>query len=206
MKIVVIGGSGLVGRKLVTSLRDLGHEAVAASPSSGVNTLTGEGMADVLVNAKVVVDVTNSPSFEDAAVMEFFSKATKNLLAAEAKARVGHHVALSIVGSDRIPDGGYMRAKVAQETLIQSAGRPFTILRATQFLEFISGIVAQFPTDGQTVRVPPTFLQPILVDDVVGALVDVVLGPPANAIIDLAGPTRFHFDDVVRRFLNSSPT
>lgn len=201
MKIVVIGGSGLIGKKLVTSLRDLGHEAVAASPSSGVNAMTGEGLADVLVNADVVVDVTNSPSFEDAAVMEFFSKSTRNLLAAEANAGVGHHVALSIVGADRIPDSGYMRAKVAQETLIRSAGRPFTILRATQFLEFISGIVAQFPTDGQTVRVPPAFFQPILADDVVAALVDVVLGPPANAIIDLAGPTRFHFDDVIRRFL-----
>lgn len=201
MKIVVLGGSGLIGKKLVTSLRDLGHEAVAASPSSGVNALTGEGLADVLVNTDVVVDVTNSPSFEDAAVMEFFSKSTRNLLAAEADAGVGHHVALSIVGVDRIPDSGYMRAKVAQETLIRSVGRPFTILRATQFLEFIAGIIAQFPTDGQTVRVPSAFFQPVLADDVVAALVNVVVGPPANGIIDLAGPTRSHFDDVVRRFL-----
>jgi uncharacterized protein YbjT (DUF2867 family) len=204
MKIVVLGGSGLIGKKLVTSLQNLGHEAVAASPSSGVNALTGEGLADVLVNADVVVDVTNSPSFEDAAVMEFFSKSTKNLLAAEADAGVGHHVALSIVGVDRIPDSGYMRAKVAQEALIRSAGRPYTVLRATQFLEFIAGIVAQFPTDGQMVRVPPAFFQPVLADDVVAALVDVVLGPPANDIIDLAGPTRFHFDDVVRQFLKAT--
>lgn len=204
MKIVVLGGSGLIGKKLVTSLQNLGHEAVAASPSSGVNALTGEGLADVLVNADVVVDVTNSPSFEDAAVLEFFSKSTRNLLAAEADAGVGHHVALSIVGADRIPDSGYMRAKVAQESLIRSAGRPFTILRATQFLEFIAAIIAQFPADGQTVRVPSAFFQPVLADDVVAALVDVVVGSPANGIIDLAGPTRFHFDDIVRQFLKAT--
>jgi uncharacterized protein YbjT (DUF2867 family) len=201
MKIVVIGGSGLIGKKLVTSLQNLGHEAVAASPSSGVNALTGEGLTDVLVNANVVVDVTNSHSFEDAAVLEFFSKSTRNLLAAEADAGVGHHVALSIVGVDRIPDSGYMRAKVAQESLIRSAGRPFTILRATQFLEFIAAIIAQFPAAGQTVRVPSAFFQPVLANDVVAALVDVVVGPPANGVIDLAGPSRFHFDDVVRQFL-----
>lgn len=204
MKIVVVGGSGLIGKKLVTSLQNLGHEAVAASPSSGVNVLTGEGLADVLVNTNVVVDVTNSPSFEDAAVMEFFSKSTRNLLAAEADAGVGHHVALSIVGVDRIPDSGYMRAKVAQESLIRSAGRPYTILRATQFLEFIWAIIAQFPADEQTVHVPTALFQPVLADEVVAALVDVVLGPPANGGIDLAGPSRFHFDDVVRQFLKAT--
>src|SRR5262245_53856975 len=175
MKIVVIGGGGLIGKKLVSKLRERGHEAVAASPSSGVNAVTGEGLAEVLVNAHVVVDVTNSPSFEDAAVMEFFSKSTRNLLAAEAHAGVGHHVAVSIVGADGIPDSGYMRAKVAQEGLIKSAGIPHTILRATQFFEFIGTIIAQFPTDGRTVRVPSAFNQPILSDDVVDVLVNVVL-------------------------------
>ena len=154
MKIVVIGGSGLIGKKLVTSLHERGHEAVAASPSTGVNAVTGAGLADVLVDAEAVVDVTNSPSFEDAAVLEFFEKSSRNLLAAEADAGVGHHVAVSIVGADRIPDSGYMRAKVAQEKLIQSAGTPYTILRATQFFEFIGRIIAQFPTDGRTVRAP----------------------------------------------------
>jgi len=184
MKIVVIGGSGLIGKKLVTRLHERGHEAVAASPSSGVNAVTGAGLADVLVDAEVVVDVTNSPSFEDAAVLEFFEKSSRNLLAAEADAGVGHHVAVSIVGADRIPDSGYMRAKVAQEKLIQSAGIPYTILRATQFFEFIGTITAQFATDGQTVRVPAAFIQPILSDDVVAALVDVTLGAPVNGIID----------------------
>lgn len=201
MKAVVIGGSGLIGKKLVTGLRERGHEAVAASPSSGVNTVTGEGLADVLVDADVVVDVTNSPSFEDAAVLEFFTRSSRNLLAAEADAGVRHHVALSIVGADRIPDSGYMRAKVAQEKLIQSAEIPYTILRATQFYEFIEAIVGQFPTDGQTVRVPSASFQPILSDDVVAALLDVTLEVPVNGIIDLAGPERFRFDDTVRQFL-----
>jgi uncharacterized protein YbjT (DUF2867 family) len=204
MKIVVIGGSGLIGKKLVTRLRERGHEAVAASPSSGVNAVTGEGLADVLVDADVVVDVANSPSFEDAAVLEFFEKSSRNLLAAEAVAGVGHHVALSIVGADRNPDSGYMRAKVAQEHLIQSAGIPYTILRATQFFEFIGAIIGQFPTDGQTVRVPSAFFQPILSDDVVAALADVTLGAPVNGIIDLAGPKRFRFDEITRQFLSAS--
>jgi uncharacterized protein YbjT (DUF2867 family) len=204
MKIVVIGGSGLIGKKLVTRLHERGHEAVAASPSSGVNAVTGAGLADVLVDAEVVVDVTNSPSFEDAAVLEFFEKSSRNLLAAEADAGVGHHVALSIVGADRIPDSGYLRAKVAQETLIQSAGIPYTILRATQFFEFIGTITAQFATDGQTVRVPSAFIQPILSDDVVAALVDVTLGAPVNGIIDVAGPERFRFDEIIRQFLSAT--
>ena len=204
MKIVVVGGSGLIGKKLVTRLHERGHEAVAASPSSGVNAVTGAGLADVLEDAEVVVDVTNSPSFEDAAVLEFFEESSRNLLAAEADAGVGHHVALSVVGADRIPDSGYMRAKVAQEKLIQSAGIPYTILRATQFFEFIGTIIAQFPTDGQTVRCPSAFIQPILSDDVVAALVDVTVGATVNGIIDLAGPERFRFDEIIRRFLSAT--
>ena len=204
MKIVVIGGGGLLGKKLVTRLRERGHEAVAASPSSGVNAVTGTGLADVMIDAEVVVDVTNSPSFEDAAVLAFFEKSSRNLLAAEAAAGVGHHVVVSIVGCDRVPDSGYMRAKVAQEKLIQSGGIPFTILRATQFFEFIAAITAQFPTDGQTVRVPSVFFQPILSDDVVAALLDVTLGAPVNGIIDLAGPERFRFDEIIRQFLSAT--
>src|SRR5499433_1866273 len=204
MKIVVIGGSGVVGKKLVTRLQERGHEAAAAFPASGVNAVTGEGLADVLVDAEVVVDVTNSPSFEDAAVLEFFERSSRNLLAAEADSGVGHHVAVSIVGADRIPDSGYMRAKVAQEKLIQSEGIPYTILRATQFFEFIGTITAQFATDGQTVRVPSAFIQPILSDDVVAALVDVTLGTPVNGIVELAGPERFRFDEIIRQFLSAT--
>ena len=204
MKIVVIGGGGLLGKKLVIRLRERGHEAVAASRSSGVNAVTGAGLADVMIDAEVVVDVLNSPSFEDAAVLEFFEKSSRNLLAAEADAGVGHHVVVSIVGCDRVPDSGYMRAKVAQEKLIQSGGIPFTILRATQFFEFIAAISAQFPTDGQTVRVPSVFFQPILSDGVVAALLDVTLGAPVNGIIDLAGPERFRFDEIIRQFLSAT--
>src|SRR5258707_14075704 len=164
MKIVVIGGSGLIGTKVVNKLRQLGHEVVPASPSSGVNTLTGEGLAKALAGAKVVVDVTNSPSFADAAVLEFFETSTRNLVGAEATAGVQHHVALSVVGADRLPDSGYMRAKVAQERLIKSGAVPYTIVRATQFFDFVSGI-AQSATDGQTVRLPPALMQPIVSDD-----------------------------------------
>ena len=205
MKIAVIGGSGLIGKKLVTRLHERGHKAVAASPASGVNAVTGAGLAEVLVDAEVVVDVMESPSREDAAVvLEFFETSSRNLLAAEADTGVGHHVALSIVGCDRIPDSGYLRAKVAQEKLIQSAGIPYTILRATQFFEFIGKISAQFPTDGQTVRVPSVFFQPILSNDVAAALVDITLGAPVNGIIDLAGPERFRFDDIIRQFLSAT--
>ncbi|MBD2535059.1 SDR family oxidoreductase [Nostoc flagelliforme FACHB-838] len=204
MKIVVIGGNGLIGKKLVSRLRERGHETVAASPSSGVNAVTGEGLAEVLVGAQVVVDVTNSPSFEDAAVLEFFLKSTRNLLAAEADAGVAHHIVVSIVGADSIPDSGYMCAKVAQEKLIQSAGIPYTIVRATQFFEFIETIIAQFSTDGQTVHLPPAFIQPILSEDVVAALVDITLGAPVNGIIDLAGPERFRFEEIIRQFLSAT--
>lgn len=204
MKIVVIGGGGLIGKKLVTKLRERGHEVVAASPSSGVNALTGEGLADVLVDADVVVDVTNSPSFEDRAVLDFFETSTRNLLAAEADAGVGHHVALSIVGCDGIPESGYMRAKVAQEKLIQSGPIPYSILRATQFIEFIGPIVAQFPSDGQTVHAPSALIQPILSDDVVSALADVTLGTPVNGMIDVAGPEPFRFDEISRQFLSAT--
>ena len=204
MKIVVLGGDGRIGKKLVSKLQERGHETVAASPASGVNAVTGEGLATVLVGAGVVVDVTNSPSFEDAAVLEFFEKSSRNLLAAEADAGVGHHVALSIVGADRIPDSGYMRAKVAQEKLIRSGKIPYTILRSTQFFEFIGAIIAQFPTDGQTVRLPSAFIQPILVDQVVAVLADVTLGAPVKGTIDLAGPERFRFDEIGRRFLSAT--
>lgn len=204
MKIVVIGGGGLIGKKLVGRLHELGHEAVAASPSSGVNSVTGEGLADVLVDADVVVDVTNSPSFEDRAVLEFFETSTRNLLAAEAKAGVGHHVALSIVGCDGIPDSGYMRAKFAQEKLIQFGPIPYSILRATQFIEFIGPIISQFPSDGQTLHAPSALIQPILSDDVVSALVDVTLAAPVDGIIDVAGPERFQFDEISRQFLSAT--
>ena len=172
MKIVVIGGSGLIGTKLVSRLRQKGHEVVAASPNSGVNTITGEGLADALAGAQVVVDVANSPSFEDKAVLEFFQTAGRNLLAAEAAAGVGHHVALSVVGTDRLPDSGYFRAKMAQENLIKASKIPYTIVRSTQFFEFLGGI-AQSGTDGQTVRLSPALLQPIASDDVAAALADV---------------------------------
>jgi len=204
MKIVIIGGSGLIGKKLVKSLRERGHEAVAASPSSGVNAVTGEGLSEVLVDANVVVDATNSPSFEDTAVLEFFLQSSRNLLAAEALAGVSHHIAVSIVGASRIPDSGYMRAKVAQEKLIQSAAIPYTIVRATQFFEFIETIIAQFPTDGQTVHLPSAFIQPILSDDVVAALVDITLGVPINGIVELGGPDRFRFDELIQQFLNAN--
>jgi uncharacterized protein YbjT (DUF2867 family) len=202
MKIVVIGGSGLIGSKLVSNLRQQGHEVVAASPSSGVNTLTGEGLADSLAGARVVVDVANSPSFEDRAVLEFFETSGRNLLAAEAAAGVGHHVALSVVGADRLPDSGYLRAKVAQEKLIKASKIPYTIVRATQFFEFAGGI-AQSATEGQTVRLPPALMQPIASDDVAAALADIAVGQPRNGTIELAGPEPIRMDDLVRRFLSA---
>jgi uncharacterized protein YbjT (DUF2867 family) len=200
MKIVVIGGSGLIGKKLVNNLRQLGHEVVAASPRSGVNTITGEGLAEALAGAQVVVDVANSPSFEDKPVLEFFETSGRNLLGAEAIAGVGHHVALSVVNADRLPDSGYMRAKVAQEKLIKDSKIPYTILRATQFFEFLSGI-AESNTDGQTVRLSPALVQPIASDDVAAALTDITVGAPLNGMIEVAGPEKFRLDELVQRFL-----
>ena len=202
MKIVVIGGSGLIGTKLVDKLRKSGHEALAASPSSGVNTITGEGLAEALAGAQVVVDVANSPSWEDRAVLEFFETSGRNLLAAEASAGVGHHVALSVVGTERLLQSGYFRAKMAQEELIQASKIPYTIVRSTQFFEFVSG-VAQSATDGQTVRLSPAFVQPIVSDDVAAALAEVTLGAPVNGTIEIAGPERIRLDEVVRRFLSA---
>jgi len=203
MKIVVIGGTGLIGSKLVSKLRELSHEVVAASPSSGVNTITGEGLAEALEGAKAVVDVTNSPSWEDKAVLEFFTTSTRNQLAAEAAAGVGHHVALSVVGTDRLLASGYFRAKMAQEELIKTSGIPYTILRATQFFEFVGGI-AQSATDGQTVRLPAALIQPIVSDDVAAALADIALGEPVNGMVEVAGPEPIRLDDLVRRYLSAS--
>jgi uncharacterized protein YbjT (DUF2867 family) len=202
IKIVVIGGSGLIGTKLVNRLRREGHEVVAASPVSGVNTVTGEGLAEALAGAQVVVDVANSPSFEDKAALEFFETSGRNLLAAEAAAGVGHHVALSVVGTERLLESGYFRAKMAQEELIKASKIPYTILRATQFFEFVAGI-AQAATDGQTVRLSPAFLQPVMSDDVAAALADVTLGAPVNGTVELAGPERLSLDELVRQFLSA---
>jgi uncharacterized protein YbjT (DUF2867 family) len=202
MKIVVIGGSGLIGSKLVKKLRQLGHEVVAASPTSGVNTITGEGLAEALASTHVVVDVANSPSWEDKAVLEFFETSSRNLLAAEAVAGVGHHVALSVVGTERLLASGYFRAKMAQETLIKASPVPYTIVRATQFFEFVGGI-AQSATDGQTVRLSPALVQPIVSDDVAAALVDVVVDAPLNNTVELAGPESIRLDELVRQFLSA---
>jgi uncharacterized protein YbjT (DUF2867 family) len=203
MKIVVIGGSGLIGTKLVNKLRKSGHEALAASPASGVNTITGEGLAEALAGAQAVVDVANSPSWEDKAVLEFFETSGRNLLAAEAAAGVGHHIALSVVGTERLLASGYFRAKMAQETLIKASPVPYTIVRATQFFEFVGGI-AQSATDGQTVRLSPALLQPIASDDVAAALVDVVVDAPLNGTVELAGPERLPLDKFVGRFLSAT--
>jgi uncharacterized protein YbjT (DUF2867 family) len=200
MKIVVIGGSGLIGNKLVNNLRQHGQEVVAASPSSGVNTITGEGVAKALTGAQVVVDVSNAPSWEDKAVLEFFETSGRNLLAAEAAAGVGHHVALSVVGTERLLASGYFRAKMAQEDLIKASAIPYTIVRATQFFEFMGGI-AQFGTVGQTVHLPPALMQPIAADDVASALAEVTLGAPLNGMIEIAGPDLAGLDKLVSRFL-----
>ena len=187
MKIVVIGGSGLIGSKLVNKLRRSGHEVLAASPKSGVNTLTREGLAEALAGAEVVVDVANSPSFEDKAVLEFFETSGRNLLAAEAAAGVRHHIALSVVGTERLLESGYFRAKMAQENLIKASAIPYTIVRATQFFEFV-GWLAQSGTVGQTVRLPPALFQPISSDDVAAVLADVAVAAPVNGMIEVAGP------------------
>jgi uncharacterized protein YbjT (DUF2867 family) len=202
MKIVVIGGTGLIGSKLVTKLRALGHEAVPAAPNTGVNTLTGAGLAEVLQMAQVVVDVSNSPSFEDAAVLEFFETSTRNLLTYEAAAGVGHHVALSIVGSERLPNSGYMRAKVAQEKLIKEGPISYTIIQATQFFEFAKRIADEATVDG-TVRLPPVLFQPMASDDVATALCRVAITSPLNGTIEIAGPESFRFDDFIRQRLEA---
>ena len=202
MKIVVIGGNGLIGTKLVKNLRQQRHDVVAASRASGVNTLTGEGLAEAMSGARVVVDVTNSPSWEDKAVLDFFETSTRNLLATAAAAAVGHYVALSVVGTDRLLASGYFRAKMAQEKLIKASKVPYTIVRATQFFEFVDGI-AQSATEGQMVRLSSALIQPIVSDDVADALAEVTLGVPVNGMVELAGPERLHLDELVRRFLSA---
>ncbi|MCC8242890.1 SDR family oxidoreductase [Saccharothrix luteola] len=200
MKIVVIGGSGLIGSKLVRKLGEHGHEAVPASPDSGVDALTGEGLDEVLAGAQVVVDVSNSPSFADEAVMNFFRTSTGNLLAAEEKAGVGHHVALSVVGTERLADSGYMRAKVVQEQLIKDSGLPYSLVHATQFFEFVRSI-AQAATDGNTVRLSDALIQPMAGDDVASALGRTAVGAPLNGMIEVAGPEQFGLDELIRKGL-----
>jgi uncharacterized protein YbjT (DUF2867 family) len=196
MRIVVIGGHGRVGSKIVEKLGEHGHDAVAAGPQTGVNTLTGEGLAEVLAGAEVVIDVANSPSFEDDAVMEFFQTSTRNILAAEKAAGVGHHVAMSVVGSDRLPDSGYLRAKLAQEQLIEASSVPYSIVRSTQFYEFVDSII-DAGTEGDTVRVPAASIQPIAADDAARAVGRTAAGAPANGIVEIAGPKPYRFDELV---------
>lgn len=203
MKIVVIGGTGLIGSRLVSLLRSRGNEVLAASPDSGVNTITGEGLDAALAGAQVVVDVANSPSFEDTAVLKFFETSSTHLLAAEARAGVRHHVALSIVGTDRVPDSGYLRAKLAQENLIKKSGIPYSILRSTQFFEFI-GRIAQSGEDANSVRVSAALFQPILSADVVATLAEITLGSPINGTVEVGGPERLRMDDLVRRVLRAN--
>jgi len=203
MKIVIIGGTGLIGTKVVNNLRARGHDVVAASPSSGINTFTGEGLAEALKGAQVVVDLANAPQWDDKAVLEFFETAGRNLLAAETAAGVKHHIALSIVGADRLPASGYLRAKVAQENLIKASKVPFTIVRSTQFFEFVKGI-AQSATEGQTVRLSPGMMQPIAADDVAAAVTDVAVAEPVNGTIEIAGPEPIRMDEFVRRFLEAN--
>jgi uncharacterized protein YbjT (DUF2867 family) len=200
MKIVVIGGSGLIGSKLVNKLRQSGHEAVAASPNSGVNAVTGEGLAEAMKGAAVVVDVSNSPSWEDAAVLKFFETSTRNLLSYEAAAGVGHHVALSVVGTDRLAESGYFRAKIAQEQLIKNSANPYSIVHATQFFEFLKGL-ADISYDGHKVRLPPVLFQPMAADDVASAVARVAAGPPVNGIVEIGGPEQFRVDELVRKQL-----
>jgi uncharacterized protein YbjT (DUF2867 family) len=202
MKIVVIGGTGLIGSKTVAILRRAGHEVVAASPNNGVDTITGTGLKEALAGAEVVIDLANSPSFEDKAVLAFFETSGRNLLAAEAAAGVRHHVALSIVGTDRTPDNGYFRAKVAQEKLIEASGIPYTIIRSTQFLEFLRGIAAE-ATDGSKVRIAPGLFQPIAADDVAAIVAEVALAAPHNGIVEIAGPERAPFNEIVARWLKA---
>jgi uncharacterized protein YbjT (DUF2867 family) len=201
MKIVIVGGTGLIGSKSVAILRQGGHEVVAASPKNGVNTITGEGLKQAMAETQVVIDVANSPSFEDKAVLEFFETSGRNLLAAEAAAGVQHHVALSIVGIDR-SDNGYFRAKIAQEKLIKASGLPYTIIRSTQFMEFLRGI-ADSSMDGNKVRISPGLFQPIAADDVAANVADVAVAPPRNVIVEIAGPERAPFNEIVARYLQA---
>jgi uncharacterized protein YbjT (DUF2867 family) len=203
MKIVVIGGSGLIGSKLVEKLREDGHDPLAAAPDSGVDTLTGKGLPEALAGAHVVVDVSNAPVYDDEPVLEFFQTSSRNILAAEAAAEVTHHVVLSIVGVDRVPDSGVYRAKLAQEETVKAGSTPHTIVRATQFFEFI-GRIADSNTDGETVRLPPVLVQPEAADDVAAALAEVATSPPVNGIIELAGPERFRLDELARRLLSAN--
>jgi uncharacterized protein YbjT (DUF2867 family) len=203
MKIVVIGGSGLIGSKLVATLREAGHDPLPASPDSGVDTLTGEGLEEALEGGEVVVDVSNAPAWDDAAVMDFFQTSSRNILAAETAAGVSHHVALSVVGTERLQESGYFRAKLAQEEAVKAAAVPYTILRATQFFEFI-GRIADASTDGETVRLPPVLIQPEAADDVAAALADVAVSAPVNGIVELAGPEAFRFDELARRVLSAN--
>ncbi len=203
MKIVVIGGTGLIGSKTVPILRQGGHEVVASSRKSGINSITGEGLKEAMTGAQVVVDLSNSPSFEDKAVLDFFETSGRNLFAAESAAGVGHHVALSIVGIDRAPDNGYFRAKVAQEKLIESSGIPYTIIRSTQFFEFLGGIAAS-SANGNVVRLSPGLFQPIAADDVAVIVADMALAAPRNGIVDIAGPERAPFDEIVARYLKAA--
>jgi uncharacterized protein YbjT (DUF2867 family) len=200
MKVVVIGGSGLIGSRVVTGLAAQGHQVVAASPRSGVNTLTGEGLAEALVDASVAIDVSNAPSWEDAAVMQFFVTSTRNLLAGEAAAGVRHHVALSVVGSERLTESGYFRAKIAQEELIKGSSAPYSIVRATQFFEFLKGI-ADLDTEGNAVHLPPVLFQPMAADDVASAVARVAIGSPVNGTIEVGGPQQIRLDEFVRRGL-----
>jgi uncharacterized protein YbjT (DUF2867 family) len=202
MKIVIIGGTGLIGSKTVAILRHGGHDVIAASPATGVNTITGEGLKGALAGAQVVIDLANSPSFEDKAVLEFFETSGRNLLAAAAAAGVRHHVGLSIVGTDRAPDNGYFRAKVAQEKLIQASGIPYTIIRSTQFLEFLRAI-ADSSADGNRIRLSPGLFQPIAADDVAVIVADVSLAAPRNGIVEIAGPERAPFNEIVARYLRA---
>jgi len=202
VKIVIIGGTGLIGSKTAAILRQGGHEVIAAAPNTGVNTITGQGLKEALAGAQVVIDLANSPSFEDKAVLEFFETSGRNLLAAEATAGVRHHVALSIVGTDRTPDNGYFRAKVAQEKLIVASGMPYTIIRSTQFMEFLRGI-ADSSANGNIVRLPPGLFQPIAADDIAPIVADVALAAPRNGIVEIAGPDRAPFNDIVARYLKA---
>jgi uncharacterized protein YbjT (DUF2867 family) len=200
MKLVVIGGTGLIGSRLVKKLRERGQEAVAASPASGVNALTGEGLADALKGVSVAVDVTNSPSWEDAAVLNFFEISTRNLLQYEAAAGVRHHVALSVVGTERLLESGFFRAKLAQERLIKASAIPYSIVRATQFFEFVDKI-ADFSTEGNIVRMPPALIQPMAADDVASAVADIAVSSPVNRTVEIGGPEQFRLDELIRRSL-----